>query len=166
MTGLKVIVFSDSHGDLNNMITVVQREMPDLVLHLGDYWGDAEELSWMCPELTIEQVPGNCDYQPDAPLERTLELEGCRLTVCHGHSRHVKQGYQELTHLGQDTEAAIVLCGHTHCVHYEKRGRLHVLNPGTVRGNPPTYGILHLEQGKIEGKIKRVFSEEDIVCFC
>ena len=148
------------------MITVVEREAPDLVLHLGDYWEDAQELGWMYPELTIEQVPGNCDDQPWALLERTLELEKCNVTICHGHSRDVKRGYQELTHLGQDTEAAIVLCGHTHCVHYEKRGSLHVLNPGTVGRNPPTYGVLHMEQGKIKGEIKRVFSEEDIVCFC
>ena len=120
----------------------------------------------MYPELAIEQVPGNCDWQPDAPLERVLTLEGCRITFCHGHSRGVKQSYRALTHLGQDTEAAMVLCGHTHQVHYEKRGSLHVLNPGAVGRNPPTYGVLQVEQGKIKGKIKRVFSEEDIICFC
>lgn len=163
---MKVIVFSDSHGDLNNMIKAVEREAPDLVLHLGDYWLDAEELRGMYPELVVEQVPGNCDYQPDAALERTLRLEQCNITTCHGHSRDVKRGYQKLTHLGQDTGADIVLCGHTHCVHYEKRGRLHVLNPGTVGEIPPTYAVLYLERGKIKGKIKRVFSEEDLVCFC
>ena len=163
---MKVIVFSDSHVDLNHMIAAVEQEEPDLVLHLGDYWEDARELSWMYPELAIEQVPGNCDWQPDAPLERVLTLEGCRITFCHGHSRGVKQSYRALTHLGQDTEAAMVLCGHTHQVHYEKRGSLHVLNPGAVGRNPPTYGVLQVEQGKIKGKIKRVFSEEDIICFC
>lgn len=163
---MKVIVFSDSHGDLNNMITAVEREAPDLVLHLGDHWSDGEELNWTYPELEVEQVPGNCDYQPNAPLERTLHLEQCKITICHGHSRDVKRGYQKLTHLGQDTDADMVLFGHTHCVHYEKRGRLHVLNPGTVGGIPPTYAVLDLERGKIKGKIKRVFSEEDIVCFC
>ena len=44
---MKVIVFSDSHGDLNHMIAAVEQEEPDLVLHLGDYWEDARELSWM-----------------------------------------------------------------------------------------------------------------------
>lgn len=163
---MKVIVFSDSHGDLSNMVMTVEREAPDLVLHLGDYWEDGQELRWMYPELTVEQVPGNCDGRPDVPLERVLELEGCRIVFCHGHSRGVKQGYQELAHLGQDMEAAMILCGHTHQVHYEKRGSLCVLNPGTVRGYPPTYGVLRVEKGKIKGKIKRVFSEEDIICFC
>ena len=50
---MKVIVFSDSHGDLNHMIAAVEQEEPDLVLHLGDYWEDARELSWMYPELAI-----------------------------------------------------------------------------------------------------------------
>lgn len=149
---MKVIVFSDSHGDLNHMIAAVEQEEPDLVLHLGDYWEDARELSWMYPELAIEQVPGNCDWQPDAPLERVLTLEGCRITFCHGHSRGVKQSYRALTHLGQDTEAAMVLCGHTHQVHYEKRGSLHVLNPGAVGRNPPTYGVLRWNRGRSKEK--------------
>lgn len=152
---MKVIVFSDSHGDLNHMIAAVEQEEPDLVLHLGDYWEDARELSWMYPELAIEQVPGNCDWQPDAPLERVLTLEGCRITFCHGHSRGVKQSYRALTHLGQDTEAAMVLCGHTHQVHYEKRGSLHVLNPGAVGRNPPTYGVLQVEPGEDQRKNKK-----------
>ena len=96
---MKVIVFSDSHGDVNNMVAVVEEEAPDLVLHLGDYWEDARELRWIYPELPIEQVPGNCDWQPEQSLERVLTLEGCRITFCHGHSRGVKRSYQELTHL-------------------------------------------------------------------
>ena len=163
---MKVIVFSDSHGDLNNMVAAVEQETPDLVLHLGDYWEDGQELRWIYPELAMEQVPGNCDWQPDEPVERRLTLEGCKLTFCHGHSRGVKRSYQELIHLGQNTEADLVLCGHTHRVHYEKCGSLHVLNPGTVGRQPSTYGVLYVEEGQIKGKIKRVFSEEDIICFC
>lgn len=127
---LKVIVFSDSHGDVNHMAAAVEQEEPGSGAPPGRLLGGCRELSWIYPELTIKQVPGNCDWQSDEPLERTLELEGCRITFCHGHSRGVKRNYQELTHLGQDTAAAIVLCGHTHQVHYEKRGSLHVLNPG------------------------------------
>lgn len=61
---MKVIVFSDSHGDLNHMIAAVEQEEPDLVLHLGDYWEDARELSWMYPELAIEQVPATATGSP------------------------------------------------------------------------------------------------------
>lgn len=58
---LKVIVFSDSHGDVNHMAAAVEQEEPDLVLHLGDYWEDARELSWIYPELTTNRCPATAD---------------------------------------------------------------------------------------------------------
>lgn len=54
---MKVLVFSDSHGNETNMITAIEQEAPDMVLHLGDCWEDAQELRWIYPELAIEQVP-------------------------------------------------------------------------------------------------------------
>ena len=32
----KVLVLSDSHGNVGNMIRAVKREEPDMILHLGD----------------------------------------------------------------------------------------------------------------------------------
>ena len=43
---MKVLVFSDSHGNTTNMITAIEQEAPDMVLHLGDHWEDVQELSW------------------------------------------------------------------------------------------------------------------------
>ena len=90
---MKLLVFSDSHGNLAHMVDAVEREAPDLVLHLGDCWRDGEELGYACPGLPLEQVPGNCDFHPGAAQERLLRLEGHTLFVCHGHTLGVKQGY-------------------------------------------------------------------------
>lgn len=40
----RVLVLSDSHGNVNNMILAVRREMPEMIIHLGDCWADAEQL--------------------------------------------------------------------------------------------------------------------------
>jgi len=32
----RVLVLSDSHGNVGNMIRAVKREEPDMILHLGD----------------------------------------------------------------------------------------------------------------------------------
>ena len=35
----KILVLSDSHGNLQNMIWAVKKEKPDRIIHLGDCWG-------------------------------------------------------------------------------------------------------------------------------
>lgn len=41
---MKLLVFSDSHGNVANMEDAVRREEPDQVLHLGDVVRDADAL--------------------------------------------------------------------------------------------------------------------------
>lgn len=40
----RVLVLSDSHGNVGNMIRAVKREEPDMILHLGDCVVDADAL--------------------------------------------------------------------------------------------------------------------------
>ena len=41
---MRLAVFSDSHGFCASMIGAVRAYRPDMILHLGDYSRDAEEL--------------------------------------------------------------------------------------------------------------------------
>ena len=34
----RILVLSDSHGNVNNMVTAVGRLHPDMIIHLGDCW--------------------------------------------------------------------------------------------------------------------------------
>ena len=47
----RVLVLSDSHGNVGNMIRAVKREEPDMILHLGDCVVDAEVEIARCAEL-------------------------------------------------------------------------------------------------------------------
>ena len=58
---LKLVLFSDSHGNVANMADVVRLEHPDRVLHMGDLARDAEELARQFPDIPVTYVPGNCD---------------------------------------------------------------------------------------------------------
>lgn len=162
---MKVLVFSDSHGNETNMITAIEQETPDMVLHLGDCWEDVQELRWIYPELAIEQVPGNCDDVPLEELERVIQVAGYRLAFCHGHSRGVKRDQRGITYLGEETGADLVLYGHTHQRHCEKCGRFYLMNPGSVGMGSVSYGVLYLEEGQCRGVIKGVFSEEEYYAF-
>ena len=42
---MNILVLSDSHGNISNMEEAVEREKPDMILHLGDCWRDAERLA-------------------------------------------------------------------------------------------------------------------------
>ena len=56
---MKIIVFSDSHGELEGMRKVIDREQPDYVFHLGDHDLDAERLGEEYFTLPVTAVRGN-----------------------------------------------------------------------------------------------------------
>ena len=88
---MKILVLSDSHGNLSNMVRAVDQSAPRMILPLGDCWRDGEKLHELFPDIPFEQVPGNCDYRPSEPSERLLFVEDKRVLICHGHTYGVKQ---------------------------------------------------------------------------
>ena len=71
---MKLLVFSDSHGNIEHMRRAVEQEHPDQILHLGDVMRDAVELSRAYPNIPLELVPGNCDYATDVPVQKICIL--------------------------------------------------------------------------------------------
>ena len=59
---MKILIFSDSHLSLNNIIKMVELENPDIVLCGGDHSKDAEELSYLITGPKFYIVRGNCDF--------------------------------------------------------------------------------------------------------
>ena len=58
---MKMLVISDTHGKISKAYEVAQRIHDlDLLVHLGDYERDAEELSRLL-EIRSVAVRGNCD---------------------------------------------------------------------------------------------------------
>ncbi len=142
---MKLLVLSDSHGNLANMVAAVEQETPDLILHLGDCWRDAQELHCAYPSIPLEQVPGNCDFRPGEVQERLLQVEGCHLFFCHGHTRGVKQGYGGAIQAARERGADLLLFGHTHRADSGEADGLTWMNPGSVgEGRSPSYGVVIL----------------------
>lgn len=150
---MKILVLSDSHGNIDSMAQAVERESPDLLLHLGDCWRDAERLHERFPVLPLHQVPGNCDFRSTEPNERLLLLEGKRVLLCHGHTYGVKQSLLLAGYAAEEQALDAFLFGHTHRPLVDLRGRTLFLNPGSI-GDPvcPFYGILTLENGTLNGR--------------
>lgn len=145
---MKILVFSDSHGNLPNMEQAVRSDRPDYILHLGDVNSDARALGKLFPSIPMECVCGNCDgRRPDLDEEKVLELEGRRILMMHGHTRGVKVGMSRAVWAAREAQAHILLFGHTHEAFCEYQHGLWILNPGTIRGGwgGATYGVISLE---------------------
>lgn len=151
---MKLLIFSDSHGELSHMRYAIDREKPDYVFHLGDHDRDAEDLMRDYPTLPLVYVRGNCDGFSDTPLTRIVTLGGFRFYLCHGHTLGVKGGLLRACYAAREQRADFLLYGHTHEAHDEQEQGLRILNPGACGYGPyPTCAVVTIEGGVCKSKI-------------
>ena len=154
---MKILVLSDSHGNLENMVRAVEAEQPRMLLHLGDCWRDAERLHDRFPDLELYQVPGNCDFRSTEPAERLLFLEDFRILLCHGHTYGVKQSLLRAGYEAEMQNLDLFLFGHTHNPMVDRRGKTWFLNPGSIGDRfRPTYGVVTIEPGRLDARTARL----------
>lgn len=148
---MKILVLSDSHGRISPMKQAVELVHPDLIVHLGDCWKDAESLHARFPDIPMEQVPGNCDYRPLDSAEKLLCLSGKRVLLCHGHTYGVKQSLISAGYAADEKALDLFLFGHTHKPFVDQRGSCLFLNPGSIgEASRLSYGVVTLEDGVLD----------------
>ena len=150
---MKILVLSDSHAAISFMRRCMDTVRPDAVIHLGDYYDDAEALAEEYPGTPFYQVPGNCDrYRcaPGTPEIRIERIGGVNIYMTHGHIHKVKQYLGALLRDARACKVQIALYGHTHTAdcHQEEDG-LWILNPGSCGYYGGSAGLICVESGKI-----------------
>lgn len=148
-------VFSDSHGNSENMIAAIARHKPDMVVFLGDGVRDAQAAAARFPEIPFRILCGNCDLGAfDCEDSVLFEFGGVRIFAAHGHNHGVKYGMHSFATSVLCSGAQLGLYGHTHRPLCSEANGLWFLNPGSV-GNYscPTYGLIYSENGKFNCKI-------------
>ena len=149
---MKILVISDTHGNINNAIEAIKNEKCDYCIHLGDMVADCEDLEAVFPRQKFIFVKGNNDIwlrNSSYPDERFFTLEGKSFFICHGHKYNVKYSLDALKAKGRELGADIILYGHTHSKHLENDGQVLVLNPGASS----SYGVIIIENGKINSSL-------------
>ena len=150
---MKFLVFSDSHGSVDNMARAVERELPaslDAVVHLGDGWRDAEALHRLYPDLPLEQVPGNCDLGRFEDAERLVFFGGFPVLLCHGHTLGVKSSLLRASCAARERGAKALLYGHTHVPYIDYHDGLWLVNPGSIGDfRRPSYCVLTVEGDRL-----------------
>lgn len=129
---MKVLIVSDTHGRDINYKKVIERVKPiDLMIHLGDYEGSEEYIQSITP-CKMEMVSGNNDFFTLLPKESILKVKQYTIFITHGHRYGVNRDYAALYETGKKYGADIVMCGHTHIPHIEKREGIWIINPGSL----------------------------------
>jgi len=151
---MKVLIVSDSHSRLDNLIEIWEKEVPDIVISAGDYNKDVEELSYIYNSSKYYMVRGNCDYR-DFNIEDLLEFEllNKKIFLTHGHLFGVKISYDYLRMEAKDRGSDICIFGHTHIPYIEEKETI-LFNPGAVKDG--LYGIINIENNKINIEHKKL----------
>ncbi len=142
------------------MEEAVEREKPDMILHLGDCWRDAERLAERYPDIPMEHVPGNCDCRPEEPAEKLLFFRGLPcVDLPRPHLRRENLPADS----GLEGRAGPFRCLSV-WPHPQAFGGQAGQNAVPESGNcgqglRPTYGILTVEGDRIDGRTMFLDSE-------
>ena len=170
---MRILIVSDSHGNNGPLKSAIEKERPDMLIHLGDSeYSRSEIAGWAgAPKTPCVFLKGNCDvyHNDSAPVRdvSVFELKGHRFYCTHGHLQHVNYGLLTLSLYAHENDCDICLFGHTH-VPYDSFGDAvsdfnrfydngpcdtsgpRILNPGSISlprgGSKRGYMIMEMEE--------------------
>ncbi len=146
---MKILVMSDSHGRRDLVEKCIRsNSAAEVVIHLGDFTSDFDNLRFMFPDRMFINVRGNGDFDHQIPLTQTIAFDGVKIFMAHGHTYGVKYSLNALMTSARKDGAQICLYGHTHESYNKYHDGLYVMNPGSLcypRGmSRAGYGLIEI----------------------
>jgi putative phosphoesterase len=146
-------IVGDTHGTEGHRLagrTLAAVREAEVVVHTGDFTTEqvlaafeAEAGADRAGGAEFVAVSGNNDeaaVRERTAATRTVEWEGARVVVAHGH----EHGDTALSYLGREEGADLVAVGHSHRPGYRRAGAVAVLNPGS-HADPRWHRPAHAE---------------------
>jgi len=167
---LKVLVVSDTHGNTDSLRRLVGAVLPaesiDLLIHLGDDYGDTEVFEeFEQPYLRVPGVFSGYYADRSIPNRRIEDLEGWKFLLSHTVTSHPNDlpddPKPEALIAGKQVDA--VLYGHSHRPELADKNGVLFVNPGHLKtedkkGHSASYAILDISGNKIKGRIVELAS--------
>ncbi len=154
-----ITVVSDTHGRtthrLSGQLLTAVREA-DLVIHAGDLITESVLSAFESESSRLVGVAGNSDtlsVQQRLPETRTIEHDGIRIAVIHGH--HHTETSRSL--FARQQHADLLVVGHSHAPTVRSTDEYTLLNPGShaePRGNRPAYATLKPTDDGFTGRLR------------
>ena len=160
---MKILIMSDSHSGLSFMRYAIERVKPDAVVHLGDYYEDAEVMVSEFPHIRFHMVGGNCDRFRSSglkPERLCYDVCGVRLLMVHGHNEQVKLGLDSLILSARKEKAQGALFGHTHSAYCAEEDGCWIVNPGACGSFGGSVAVMETEDHEI--KTCRILRQADL----
>lgn len=129
---MRLILMSDTHTNYEGLYSVIRKYSGmDAVVHCGDILVPKQKVPG------IIAVAGNMDRDPDYPFEQTLEAEGLRILVKHGHDLFVgaRPDYRAVARYAKKNGYDAVFFGHSHTYYDGEENGIRLLNPGSLWKN-------------------------------
>lgn len=149
----KYLIFSDIHGSASSLLKLkhLMTEF-DGALFAGDGIGKLSDFT----EKEFYRVGGNCDFS--GADELTLELDGVRILLTHGHIYGVKYRFDALVQRAKELDCTVAVFGHTHKPLVTVRDDVLLVNPGSCKGgyDSSTYAVLIISDGKTGAMINEL----------
>ncbi|HEU4688036.1 MAG TPA: metallophosphoesterase family protein [Vicinamibacterales bacterium] len=146
-------LISDTHGLLRPEALAALRDAA-VIVHAGDV-GAARILAELRKLAPVHAVYGNVDDPADPQLSKTLslEVEGLRIHVSHGH----EFGSPTPARLLATYDADVIVYGHTHRPLVHRLGSRLVVNPGAAGPRrfdiQPSVALMTTAGGEVDVRI-------------
>jgi len=141
MNSNKILVLSDTHGDIPALIGVLKwaKSQPfDAAVFLGDGVQDMSlAMAATGFSTPVKMVRGNSDHALSIKLPETalLDFAGHIFFLCHGHHYSLHGDFDTLIAAGRNNKADAALFGHTHIPFHKTINGFLLVNPGSI-GRP------------------------------
>ena len=147
---MKVLLLSDSHGCMQRLKTVLQREADcSLVFFLGDGLRDLEQVRGQFPQTGFICVNGNNDWNADGQYDDFAYkfMEGHTAIATHGHRVAVRYTLCDLAAKANAVRADLAFYGHTHRQAQETVDGVLCVNPGALCSGQ--YAVLDISKENV-----------------
>lgn len=155
---MRIGVISDTHRSNSSIERLGDKiKEVDVLIHLGDNVDDISVIQKYYKGEIIN-VRGNCDFSTSTPYDRVEEICGKKIFLTHGHIYAVKENLFKLRYKALETEADIVLYGHTHIGKMDFQEGIWYINPGSAslpKDGARSFAIIDINQERIEPNLIR-----------